>query len=185
VLAGVWALAKILHIFDGVPLVGEDFDAFQALFSSSGLFLPAAAYFYANSECGIAHAQASRAWPTTPGIVLTSGLVKKQLFRWGTVYWLDVTYEYIVSGVSHVGDRVSFGSQRVLDEKFIESLFEKYREGAAVTVHFDQADPAVSVLEVSNESVAAYANHDKQRAGLLALLPVVFFVVAGLRAAFH
>src|ERR1700704_4891123 len=67
VLVGVWALSKILYIFDGVPFVGEDLSAFQASVFSCGMFLPMAAYFYANSECGIAYARLSRAWPTTPG----------------------------------------------------------------------------------------------------------------------
>jgi Protein of unknown function (DUF3592) len=185
VLAGVWALSIMLHIFDGMPLVGEDFTAFQAFVFSGGMFWPVAACFYANSECGLANTRLSRGWPTTPGTVLSSEIFKKHLFRWGTFYRLDVTYEYAVSGVPYVGDRVSFGSQRVLDEDFITSLAEKYRERAGVMVHFDPDDPATSVLEVSSESAAAYAIHDRQRAGVFALLPIVFFGGVGLRAIFQ
>jgi hypothetical protein len=78
----------------------------------------------------------SRRWPTVDGTVVQSRLVSRRGWR------ADVSYAYTVSGVQYRNDSVSldvFANAR--------GQLAQYPTGTRVTVHYDPADPAASILE--------------------------------------
>ncbi len=182
--AGVWAIASFFHVFDGVPFVGQEFTPLQALLFSCGMFFPFAAYFYASAQWNIARAQLSRTWPAVRGFVKSCQVVERYVPRWGTTYKLDIDYHYKVGERQFSGDRVEFGNPRVSDQEFIKCLATKYRADAEVMVHYDPTDPAMAVLEISEESARAYASDNMKRACIFLSLPVLFWLAVALRAAF-
>lgn len=87
-------------------------------------------------------------WPTTTGIVITSG-TKWQQTRGAETPTLiaEVTYQYEVHGMLLENDDIStnqFGSNNV---EHARSEAAKYPPGSAVTVYYSPDDPARSYLE--------------------------------------
>jgi hypothetical protein len=81
-------------------------------------------------------AMASRRWPTVDGTVVQSRLVSRRGWR------ADVSYAYTVAGAQYRNDSTSldvFSSER--------AQVAQYPTGTRVTVHYDPADPATSILE--------------------------------------
>src|ERR1044071_8413954 len=77
VLGAVWSVAMLSHAFEDAPLVGQEFTPTQALLFTCGMFFPIAAYFYANSEWGMARAVQSREWPVASGIITANAISVK------------------------------------------------------------------------------------------------------------
>lgn len=90
-------------------------------------------------------AEASREWPTAEGTVLESGI---DTIRGddGTSYRTRVCYRYFTGGIAYVGDRLAFGSGGI-DLPSANETLSKYAVGAPVTVFYDPANHAESVLE--------------------------------------
>jgi|AMWB02.1.fsa_nt_gi hypothetical protein len=63
-----------------------------------------------------------------------------------TTYSPEVTYEYEVDGQTYTGNRLGFGSGS-FSEKKAKAKIAPYPAGAAVTVHYDPAEPSNAVLE--------------------------------------
>jgi hypothetical protein len=173
------------HAFEDAPLVGQEFTPTQALLFTCGMFFPIAAYFYANSEWGMARAVQSREWPVASGIITANAISQKYFLPWGTAYKLEISYRYDVAGLEYTADRVTFGAPRSFDQGFIGRLAEQYRVGGEVNVHYDPSEPAVAVIDTSNETARNYARADKLRAQVFSLLPAVVWVVVGFRSMLH
>lgn len=88
----------------------------------------------------------SRGWPTAPGVVVRSELVHRQDPDGGRTSAAEVRYRYTVGGTAYVGDRIAFGGGLTNLERMNAEL-DRYLVGTKVTVRYDAADPAMSVLE--------------------------------------
>jgi len=89
-------------------------------------------------------AQASQAWPSAQGTVISSELSR---IRDTDGQWTErprVVYEYVVAGASLRGNRVSFGGSSNVGAR---KCVERYPAGKPVEVFYDPAAPASSVLE--------------------------------------
>jgi hypothetical protein len=102
-------------------------------------------------------ATAAAAWPTVPGVIVGS-MVADILPLWtifaaanpsqSHYYEPRVRYRYTV-GREFEGSRIRFGSVACRTGSHARELVAPYPEGAPVTVHYDPADPAESVLELA------------------------------------
>lgn len=96
-------------------------------------------------------AKAAQAWPTTAGVVLTSGLHEYQHYdsedeHMDVNYEPQVIYQYSALGKSYQGNHISIGNISY-DYGTASRIIAEYPQGSAVTVHYDPADPSSSVLE--------------------------------------
>ncbi len=82
----------------------------------------------------------SRNWPTTEGTVTESDVSGHKRVE------LYVSFRYAVDGVEYTGDHIRFGDH-VMSKEAMAAVRTKYRKSAPVTVYYDPARPAVSVLE--------------------------------------
>ncbi len=62
-------------------------------------------------------------------------------------YSTDIRYEYIVSGETFTGSRISFADASSQDLRSIQGVTHRYPVGGEVTVHYDPVDISSSVLE--------------------------------------
>jgi len=92
-------------------------------------------------------AAASAAWPSTEGRITRSRLDRSH--RGGsTSVTADIGYEYAVAGAAHEGFRVWIGDDYSSSPgREFRAAVGRYPDGARVTVFYDPADPAESVLE--------------------------------------
>jgi len=111
-----------------------------------GVFL-----IYRGARAAYEGARSSR-WPAAQGRITRSaaywGLARRGIqTMWA--YRLDINYQYEAGGRTYEGHRVSFSAW---DPQHSLNLFNgwtaaRYPAGTAVSVHFDPADPALSVIE--------------------------------------
>jgi hypothetical protein len=99
--------------------------------------------------------KAGKSWLTTPGRI-TSSVVETRRERdmdgdQHTYHEPKVTYEYQVNELSYQGDEIGFG-KRTMRQAKAEQIVTKYRQGDPVTVYYDPADPAKTVLEMKSYS---------------------------------
>jgi hypothetical protein len=137
---------------------------------SYGLLWLAAAVFYLP---GVRDAVASDAWPAVAGRIDSTGHVYHQGKR-SAHYELDVRYTYRVGDRTYTGHRVDFiDGVRAFTEAAMEQEARRYGlvAGATVTVHYDPADPARSVL---------WTGFDPRRGGSLGILVVGMPMMAAL-----
>lgn len=113
---------------------------------------------------------AMRKWPTVPGTVVSSEIVRtvdarlrppvysrpaptKPTYRVQDVWALDVSYRYVVNGTEQGGYRAT--SSRLVEKigngdagpgEALRALQARLPAGAAVPVHYDPANPAESYL---------------------------------------
>lgn len=91
----------------------------------------------------------AQTWPTTEGTILESALkeepARNAIGNINLAYVLQVQYEYVVSGKTYQGDRVSFGTPAF---NYItgSNLLENYEEGTKTSVSYNPENPAESVL---------------------------------------
>jgi hypothetical protein len=114
---------------------------------------PIAAWFILTGRGARAQALASQKWPTAPGTVLQSEVVRTvRLFSNEAndyIYTPTVRYAYEVAGKRYEGDTIRFGLI-VGKQPFQEDgVIKPYPVGGAVNVHYDPADPKTSVLETT------------------------------------
>ena len=103
-------------------------------------------------------ARASAGWPHAPGTVQLSELQREEQRDGSLMYRAHVVYTYRVDGRDYVGERLRFGSEASLSpvRDRAEQRVAVYRPGMPVTVYYDPASPAESVLE-PGARVDAYA----------------------------
>lgn len=94
-------------------------------------------------------AKASLEWPTTPGVVVESEVVRSRNKDGGKNYHADVVYEYFVDGAKYLGDDVRAGSSNMSSSNSggAHKITNTYPKGREVTVYYDPASPQDAVLE--------------------------------------
>jgi len=102
-------------------------------------------------------AQASKSWPTEPGVVVSSSVERREGRREGlrdATYYGKIQYEFSVNGVTFKGNRVAYGSVGADESDYARRVVSRYPEGAAVTVSYMPGKPEECVLEpgLNNES---------------------------------
>lgn len=94
----------------------------------------------------VIQAQASTSWPTADGKVLRSE-VRTQRTGNTSSHEPLVIYQYQVEGKSYRRDRPTISRQPSKTTAPAEEVVARYPVGTQVTVYYDAADPATSVLE--------------------------------------
>jgi hypothetical protein len=98
-------------------------------------------------------AMKSARWPTAAGTVLSSRSVSRRVFAPGRgnvtmeVWSPLVEFSYRVGGRDYHGARIAFGAAVSGGRALAEATVARYPTGAAVTVHYDPANPSFAVLE--------------------------------------
>lgn len=99
--------------------------------------------------------KAAKSWLTTPGRIISSVVeTRRERDMDGdrhTYHEPKVTYAYQVNELSYQGDEIGFG-KRTMRQTKAEQIVAKYRQGDPVTVYYDPADPAKTVLEMKSYS---------------------------------
>ncbi len=86
-------------------------------------------------------------WPTTPGIV-TESYVLRNNEEEGTFYIPRIHYRYRVNGKEYLGTRITTGQgSESLDREAAAKIVAQYPEGSRVTVYHHPRRPGYSVLE--------------------------------------
>lgn len=116
-------------------------------------------------------AKAAEAWPTAPGIIQNSGLQENRHYdsedhHTEINYEPQVQYQYSVMGQTYNGDHLAFGKASY-DFRTASKKIAPYPQGAAVTVHYDPANPTNAVLET------------KAAGGVVLLIIGVLFMAIG------
>jgi hypothetical protein len=106
-------------------------------------------------------AAATEAWPTVGGTITASRLDRQSRTqtRQGrrtthTTYTPVVDYTFDVGGRVLQGSKIYPGSTMSFDLGTAQDIVNRYQAGAAVTVHYDPADPTRAVLETSSRSAS-------------------------------
>jgi hypothetical protein len=133
------------------------------LFLVFGLLLCVGWYFLRKK------AQASLAWPSTPGQVIASDVNR---YRGNDGEWAEearVVYEYAVGGTPFKGNRITFGGASSGNRAAARKTVARYSAGANVEVFYDPAQPGSAVLE-------------RKMPGMFVLLPIVggIFAIVGI-----
>jgi len=117
-------------------------------------------------------AKAAEAWPTVPGVMLSSGLKENRSYdsethRTSVTYEPQVQYQYSLMGQTYQGDHLAFGKAGY-GYNTASKKIAPYAQGANVVVHYDPADPSKAVLET------------KAAGGVLMIVIGAIFLVIGL-----
>ena len=117
-------------------------------------------------------AKAAEAWPTVPGVILSSGLKENRQYdsddgRTTVTYEPQVQYQYSLMGQTYQGDRLAFGKVSY-NYGLASKKLAPYAQGANVVVHYDPADPSKAVLET------------KAAGGVILIVIGAIFMVLGL-----
>lgn len=89
---------------------------------------------------------ASRAWPTTTGVVTASEVRYVRAARGHTTASADIEFRYEVSGVQRLRRRPSLNVSNTNDFALARSVVEAHPAGSAVTVYYNPANPDEAVL---------------------------------------
>jgi hypothetical protein len=93
-------------------------------------------------------AKASERWPSVEGRITTSRIKQNRNSDGKVMYSADVSYDYEVDSQKRMGDSVWFGGDFSSSSSgSARQTVAKYPVGAQVRVHYDPANPEVSVLE--------------------------------------
>jgi hypothetical protein len=103
-------------------------------------------------------AKTTETWPTASGSIVSSRLdqstrtERKDNGTYTTTsYTTIVEYTYEVSGKTYQGNKVFPGASMSYDHGTAQGIVNRYQPGAAVTVHYDPADPTQAVLETKSK----------------------------------
>jgi hypothetical protein len=99
-------------------------------------------------------AKEAEAWPTVPGVILSSGLEENRKYdreerRTEITYEPQVQYQYSLLGQNYQGSSLSFG-KAAYDFRNASKKIAPYPQGAQVVVHYDPVDPNKAVLETKS-----------------------------------
>ena len=103
-------------------------------------------------------AKTTETWPTASGSIVSSRLDQNTRTErrdnrtyTSTSYTPIVEYTYEIGGKTYQGNRVFPGASMSYDHGTAQGIVNRYQPGAAVTVHYDPADPAQAVLETKSK----------------------------------
>lgn len=125
--------------------------------------------------CGIWHGitvKRVKRWPQTEAVMLESEIRQAA----DDDYWLEVRYEYPVSGKTYQADRVSFRKPETESLRTAEAWQERYHVGARVLVSYDPHDPRRAFLEHGDHEFTVFAT---LFGAILILLPGAILVIVG------
>lgn len=95
-------------------------------------------------------AKAAQAWPTMPGVILSSHVdIHTSTDSEGsssTSYKPVVAYQYTVMGLEYTGDRIGYGANTFSRRKSDE-IIARYPVGQPVMVHYNPDKPQDAALE--------------------------------------
>lgn len=143
-------------------------DAFDLILPLVGLAVIAGAWLFHLGKRK--KADASRNWPTAEARITCSQVVEKaERDSYGDAnlaWYLEIAYDYEVSGQAHTGKKVSFAS----DNRFgkaseAQAIAERYPVGSTVQARVNPQNPKDAVLESA-------------RPGLV--VPIILTAVGGL-----
>ena len=112
------------------------------------------ARFIAVGARDVIRAGASTEWPYVTGLVLDSGVERRQhrsRVRPGTgrtsiIYYPKVIYQYSVQGTSYSGDRIEYGTLGKDNPAHAERIVENYPKGKYVRVYYMPGQVTESIL---------------------------------------
>ena len=83
-------------------------------------------------------------WPSSPGRVISSEVVRMRDTNGNFIERPRIVYEYAGGGATHQGNRISFGGPRSVGAR---KCVARYPAGSTVQVFYDPAKPGSAVLE--------------------------------------
>ncbi len=106
-------------------------------------------FLYKRNQQSMAYRQSTQTWHNTTGTVLMSSVQWKRTGNSGSTTYPVVVYQYEVNGQRHQSQRIKAGEQflNVRISGQAEATVQKYPIGSTVTVYYNPANPAESVLE--------------------------------------
>lgn len=118
----------------------------------------AAAALVQQARRGQARANDARAWPSSPGRVIWSGVREVEIrqrvrtsvarYRIVTRYAPAIAYTYTVNGAQYRGERLRMGNRLVSsDTRAAERASARYPADSQVIVYYNPADPSDSTLD--------------------------------------
>lgn len=113
------------------------------------VFIVAASFTYTHFSKPMAEeADASKLWPTAPGIIISSE-IRQSESDGTTMYAAIISYEFVVDDKPYLGDRISLnsGGSSTSSIKGVKKELQKYPVETAVTVYYDPELPNNAVLE--------------------------------------
>jgi len=103
-------------------------------------------------------AKTTETWPTANGTIVSSRLDQNTRTErrdghtyTSTSYAPIVEYTYEIGGKPYQGNRIFPGATMSYDLGTAQGIVNRYQPGAAVTVHYDPADPTQAVLETKSK----------------------------------
>lgn len=99
------------------------------------------------------HARQARRWPVTRGTIATSGLerfraAREDNRRGSIMFKAVISYTYSFNGASYTGTVASLGGEvSSTSDRAVQRWVKRYRDGQAVDVYVNPANPSESVLE--------------------------------------
>lgn len=102
-------------------------------------------------------ATAAERWPTAPGTVVSSQIQEQTRIERGkgrtdsrAAHTPLVEYAYEINGRSFRGSRILPGAAVIYDLTTAQGIVDRYRVGQPVSVYYNPADQAESVLETTS-----------------------------------
>jgi hypothetical protein len=141
-------------------------------YAVAAIAVAAAALFLLIDRLGQRRALRAARWPVAPGIVTSSGIVRRWGFGsgvWMAGLWYvpEVAYRYEVDGRKYAARRVFLTDTGFSRRRKAQEVVARYPRGTGVAVHYDPARPKRACLEpVQRESRALGA------AGLLGAVAI-------------
>ena len=129
-------------------------------YAIAAIAIAAAAGFLLIDRLGHRRAQRAARWPTAPGLVTASGIVRRWGFGsgiWMAGLWYvpEVAYRYEIEGRKYQARRVFLSDTGFSRRRRAQDVVARYPRGAGVAVHYDPARPKRACLEpVQRESRA-------------------------------
>jgi hypothetical protein len=94
---------------------------------------------------------ARQSFAQTQGVIVCSEIVRNQGSD-GPTYSAEIQYRFEVGGRSFEGDRYAYTAWSSSDRGHARKIVERHPVGSGVVVHYDPADPAESVLDVTGNA---------------------------------
>ncbi len=85
-------------------------------------------------------------FPVVQGNILTSE-VEASRSDDGTTYRAEISFQYVVDGISHTSDTYRFGAMGTSSDSLARSVVEQYPPGKVVDVHYNPKKPDKGVLQ--------------------------------------
>jgi len=88
-------------------------------------------------------------WVPVTGQIITSNVTARNSSKGGSIYGINVLYDYQVMGQAYQGDQVSFGAEGTgfQTRRKAEKQLARFPMGGKTTIYYDPNDPRQAVLE--------------------------------------